>query len=152
MRPMTTDEFARWDETELENYAAEVAAARGVTRGEARRLAEEGRQRYLPDGLQTAGVHLLIGEDDAGERIGVLWVGPNPDGVGPAWVYDIEVVEGRRGEGWGRALMLEAERVAREDGHAELALNVFGSNQVARNLYESLGYATTSLQMRKPLG
>ncbi|MFW8746016.1 GNAT family N-acetyltransferase, partial [Mesorhizobium japonicum] len=82
---------------------------------------------------------------------GVLWVGPNPDGVGPAWVFDIEVEEARRGEGWGRALMLEAERIARADGHAELGLNVFGSNAVARGLYESLGYQPTAIQMRKTL-
>lgn len=151
MRPMTAAEFDAWQETELAAYAAEVSRARSLPIEEAQRVSRDAHRRLLPDGRETAGVHLMIGEDDAGERVGVLWVGPNPDGVGPAWVFDIEVDEARRGEGWGRALMLEAERIARADGHAELGLNVFGSNTVARRLYESLGYEPTAIQMRKTL-
>jgi ribosomal protein S18 acetylase RimI-like enzyme len=151
VRPMTPEEFAAWQEHSFAEYAVEVAEARGIPLEDARRIAAESHTRYLPDGQATAGVHIVVGEDAAGERVGILWVGPNPNGVGPAWVYDIEVEEGRRGEGWGRALMLQAERLAREDGHAEIGLNVFGSNAVARRLYESLGYATSSIQMRKPL-
>jgi ribosomal protein S18 acetylase RimI-like enzyme len=148
---MTPDEYAAWQEHSLAEYAVEVSEARGIPVADARRIADESHGRYLPDGQATAGVHIVIGEDAAGARVGILWVGPNPNGVGPAWVYDIEVEESRRGEGWGRALMLEAERLARDDGHAEIGLNVFGSNAVARRLYESLGYGVSSVQMRKSL-
>ncbi len=148
---MTPEEFADWQDTALEEYASDVAAARGISLADARGIAAESHQRFLPDGVATAGVHIVVGEDPRGVRVGVLWVGPNPDGVGPAWVYEIEVVEERRGEGWGRSLMAAAEELAREDGHSEIGLNVFGSNAVARGLYESLGYAATSIQMRKPL-
>ena len=151
VRPMTPDEFAAWQEHSATEYAGEVSAARGIPLEDARRIAAESFDRHLPDGQGTAGVHIVLGEDAEGSRVGILWVGPNPDGVGPAWVYDIEVAEDRRGEGWGRALMTEAERLAREDGHEELGLNVFGSNTVARRLYESLGYEPSSIQMRKPL-
>ena len=47
--------------------------------------------------------------------------------------------------------MLLAEDEARGHGATELGLNVFGSNRVARHLYDSLGYETTAVQMRKPL-
>ena len=151
VRPMTPDEFAAWQEHSATEYATEVSAARGIPLEDARRIAAASFDRHLPDGQGTPGVHLMVGEDAAGIRVGIVWVGPNPDGVGPAWVYDIEVEESRRGGGWGRALMLEAERLAREDGYAEIGLNVFGSNAVARRLYESLGYRTSSVQMRKPL-
>jgi ribosomal protein S18 acetylase RimI-like enzyme len=151
VRDMTPDEFAAWREHSLSEYSVEVSEARGIPVADARRIADESHARYLPQGQATPGVHIVIGEDDAGRRIGILWVGPNPNGVGPAWVYDIEVEESRRGEGWGRALMLAAEELARADGHAEIGLNVFGSNTVARRLYESLGYGTSSIQMRKPL-
>jgi ribosomal protein S18 acetylase RimI-like enzyme len=151
VREMTPDEYAAWQEHSLTEYSAEVSEARGIPVDDARRLAEASHARALPQGAATPGVHIVVGEDDAGERVGILWVGPNPNGVGPAWVYDVEVDEGRRGEGWGRALMLEAERLLREDGHTEIGLNVFGFNTVARRLYESLGYATSSIQMRKPL-
>ncbi|MCU1415754.1 MAG: hypothetical protein JWN80_3094 [Microbacteriaceae bacterium] len=151
IRPMTSAEFVEWESEAIEEYAHDISAARGIPLENARRIAEETHRRLLPEGLSTPGTHIVIGEDTAGGRIGILWVGPNPDGVGPAWIYDIEVVAPRRGEGWGRALMAEADRLAREDGHSEIGLNVFGSNAVARGLYESLGYAATSIQMRKPL-
>ena len=151
VRDMTREEFSVWQERSLAEYAVEVSAARGIPLEDARKLAAQGHAKYLPQGQQTDGAHIVIGEDGGGAPVGILWVGPNPDGVGPAWVYDIEVDEDRRGEGWGRALMLEAERLARADGHVEIGLNVFGSNAVARRLYESLGYGVSSIQMRKPL-
>jgi ribosomal protein S18 acetylase RimI-like enzyme len=47
--------------------------------------------------------------------------------------------------------MLLAEHEARDVGATELGLNVFGSNTIARHLYESLGYAPTSIRMLKRL-
>jgi ribosomal protein S18 acetylase RimI-like enzyme len=151
VRPMTPEEFAAWQSTAIDGYATEVAAARGIPLEAAQAIADESHRRLLPAGLDTPGVHLVVGEDAVGDRVGILWVGPNPDGVGPAWIYNIEVAASRRGEGWGRALMAEAERLARDDGHAEIGLNVFGSNVVAHSLYKSLGYSAASIQMRKPL-
>jgi ribosomal protein S18 acetylase RimI-like enzyme len=150
-RPMTADEYETWLAHSRTGYASEVAAGRGIPLPDAERLARASYADALPDGLGTAGAHLVIGEDADGARVGILWVGPNPSGAGPAWVYDIEVDAARRGEGWGRALMREAERLAREDGYAEIGLNVFAENAVARQLYESLGFRPSSLQMRKPL-
>ncbi|MDN3905792.1 GNAT family N-acetyltransferase [Arthrobacter sp. YD2] len=68
------------------------------------------------------------------------------------WVSDIEIHEDHRGKGYGRAAMQLAEVAAAEQGAATLGLNVFGYNTVARDLYESLGYETVSMQMRKPVG
>jgi ribosomal protein S18 acetylase RimI-like enzyme len=45
-----------------------------------------------------------------------------------------------------------AEDEARSRGIGRIELNVFGGNEVARNLYRSLGYTETSLQMAKDLG
>jgi ribosomal protein S18 acetylase RimI-like enzyme len=47
--------------------------------------------------------------------------------------------------------MLLAEEEARRRGLMRMALNVFGGNDVARNLYRSLGYVETSVQMAKNL-
>jgi ribosomal protein S18 acetylase RimI-like enzyme len=44
-----------------------------------------------------------------------------------------------------------AEDEARARGMKSLGLNVHGQNMVARSLYESLGYQTTALQMKKPV-
>jgi ribosomal protein S18 acetylase RimI-like enzyme len=68
-----------------------------------------------------------------------------------AWVYDVEIAEGFRGRGYGRAAMLLAEDEARARGMTSLGLNVHGQNRVARSLYEDIGYQLTTLQMKKPL-
>ena len=68
-----------------------------------------------------------------------------------AWIYDIEVYENFRGQGYGRALLLAGEQVTRESGVHTLGLNVFGSNSVARGLYESAGYTIMAQQMSKEL-
>jgi ribosomal protein S18 acetylase RimI-like enzyme len=47
--------------------------------------------------------------------------------------------------------MLLAEGEARRRGLSRVALNVFGGNEVARNLYRSLGYEETAVTMRKTL-
>ena len=46
-------------------------------------------------------------------------------------------------------LALEAEVEAL--GFAEISLNVWGGNEVARSLYRSLGYAEVSVGMKKRL-
>ena len=52
---------------------------------------------------------------------------------------------------WGARPMLLAEEYATSHGARSLGLSVFGFNEVARALYESLGYATTSVKMAKAL-
>ena len=44
-----------------------------------------------------------------------------------------------------------AEIEARSHGLRRISLNVFGANEVARNLYRALGYVETSVQMAKDL-
>ncbi|MGH3260272.1 MAG: GNAT family N-acetyltransferase [Streptosporangiaceae bacterium] len=67
-------------------------------------------------------------------------------------MYDIEVNEEHRGQGYGRALLQAAEQEAARGGSQAIGLNVFGTNTVARRLYESAGYEITAMNMRKRLG
>jgi ribosomal protein S18 acetylase RimI-like enzyme len=53
--------------------------------------------------------------------------------------------------GYGRAAMRLAEHHAREAGARTLGLSVFGHNEGARGLYESVGYEPTTVKMRKQL-
>jgi ribosomal protein S18 acetylase RimI-like enzyme len=57
----------------------------------------------------------------------------------------------QRGKGYGRALLRAAEEQAAQQGIDTIGLNVFGSNAVARELYQSSGYETASLHLRKQL-
>ena len=83
--------------------------------------------------------------------IGTAWLAVDAPDKHGAWVYDIEIVPERRGEGHGRALLRALEKLAAQHGAATIGLNVFGDNEIARSLYESCNYQTISLHMRKAL-
>jgi ribosomal protein S18 acetylase RimI-like enzyme len=152
LRPMTSSEFDSVVDSAFAGYFAERVAT-GQTRQEDV-AAETRRQReqYLPDGVATERMLLYIGEADR-ERIGWIWlalpgVANHPD---TAWVYNVVVDAAHRGKGYGRGLMLAAERELVERGVSRLGLNVFGTNKTAIRLYERLGYQVLTQQMTKPL-
>jgi ribosomal protein S18 acetylase RimI-like enzyme len=90
--------------------------------------------------------------DDAGTTVGYLWIGPDTsDDDGAWWIWDILIDADKRGRGLGRRTMALGEEYARTQGAHTLGLSVFGFNTGARGLYESLGYETTSVKMRKRL-
>ncbi|WP_030214801.1 GNAT family N-acetyltransferase [Streptomyces bikiniensis] len=151
VRPMTGAEYEEWEARAREAFAQEWTE-RGVPEEQARAKAESSHRVLLPGGLATPGAafHVLVRD---GRPAGVLWTGRTElePGRWAAYVYDIEVDEAQRGRGCGRALMLLAERVAREAGETLLGLHVFADNTPAVRLYESLGYRTTHVNGAKPL-
>jgi ribosomal protein S18 acetylase RimI-like enzyme len=108
-------------------------------------------EELLADGVATAGTWLFVVLDDAGDSIGTLWLGVHPERRDAAFVYDLEINESARRRGYGRATMLAAEQVVRDAGMSEVGLNVFGFNEAARALYESIGYGVVATQMAKKL-
>jgi ribosomal protein S18 acetylase RimI-like enzyme len=68
-----------------------------------------------------------------------------------ALVSDIVVREEFRGLGAGRQLLEIAEKQAREDGAQWLRVSVLARNQLARNLYEGLGFAELYIDFEKTL-
>jgi ribosomal protein S18 acetylase RimI-like enzyme len=151
-RPMTEAESQDWLKGPTDNFA-QAWASRGMLPGPARARVRAVIQRVLPDGIASTDValRLLFHED---KPVGRLWVsrsGPEPSPPG-AYVYQVWVDEARRGEGFGRALMLLAEQIALGWGEATIGLQVFNDNTPARRLYESLGYASTARVFLKDLG
>ncbi|NWF31187.1 GNAT family N-acetyltransferase [Streptomyces sp. PKU-EA00015] len=143
-RPMDEAEFDRWRSKAVAHYAEEWIA-RGVLREEALTRSENLHRTLLPEGLATPGAELycLVAEDTV---VGRVWVATRHDvrpGEQGAYVFDVEVAEEHRGRGYGRALMLLAERIARAAGNTLIGLHVFAGNTPAQRLYESLGYRTT---------
>jgi ribosomal protein S18 acetylase RimI-like enzyme len=151
LRPMTDDEFEEWQQALAVDYAADkVAAGAWAEEGAVERAREESRG-LLPDGARTDRMLIFRAVDAEGAPVGRAWVALDPPRSvpGTAFLYDIEVDEGARGRGFGRALLAAVEAAAREAGATALELNVFGPNDVAFRLYESSGFVTTSRQMRK---
>ncbi|MGA5196902.1 GNAT family N-acetyltransferase [Streptomyces exfoliatus] len=151
VRPMTEAEYVGWEVRAREQFA-QSWIDRGVSAEQARAKAEGSHRRFLPEGLATPGVAIHVAVRD-GRPAGHLWTGRMElePGRWAAFVYNIEVEEEQRGHGYGRALMLLAERVAREAGDTLLGLHVFAGNTPAIRLYESLGFRTTYVNSAKEL-
>jgi GNAT superfamily N-acetyltransferase len=151
VRQMTPAEFEQWQTAIAEEYAvAQVAAGRWQREGAVQRARDENAQ-LLPQGLGTGRMLILRGVDADGEPIGQAWVAlDHPRGTPDvAFLYDIEVIEARRGRGLGRALLEAVEDATRQAGAVALELNVFGRNDVATALYSSADYVVITQQMRK---
>ncbi|GAA1783713.1 GNAT family N-acetyltransferase [Agromyces lapidis] len=153
VRTMAPVEYADWQRDLAEAYADEqVTAGRWPREGAVQRALDE-NAAALPQGVDTPRMLVLRGVDAAGEPVGRAWVGlDHPRGAPDvAFLYDIEIVEERRGSGLGRALLAAVEEAVRQAGVGALELNVFGPNAVAISLYDSAGYVVTTQQMRKSL-
>ncbi len=152
LRPMTPAEFEAIISGSFENFVGEMVKTGGIAAEDAPAEIARRREQNLPGGLDTPHMLLFIGEVD-GERIGWLWIAlPGaPQHAGTAWIYNIEVDEAHRGKGYGKDLMLAAERELIARGVDRLGLNVFGANTTAIGLYTKLGYQVIAQQMSKPL-
>lgn len=145
------DRLPAWLEQMWDGYRAALAEA-GYAPAEIEANIERNSASLLVDGRLKADQHVLDVYD--GEQVvGNLWLAPRADeGASEQWyVYNVEIDDAVRGRGLGRATMRAAEEYVRDQGGQSLGLNVFGYNTVARSLYESLGYRTLALQMRKDL-
>ncbi|HET7141329.1 MAG TPA: GNAT family N-acetyltransferase [Candidatus Limnocylindria bacterium] len=151
LRPMRPDEYPSFVAHSKQEYARGIATQGGETEEFARAKSEADHAAILPQGLDTPG-HWISVIEAGGEQVGILWLAERPHGrEKECWIYDIEIDEAHRGRGFGRAAMELAEAEARSHGLSRIALNVFGGNEVARNLYRSVGYVETSVQMAKDL-
>ncbi|MGK9146841.1 GNAT family N-acetyltransferase [Plantibacter flavus] len=147
---MPADRLRGWMLAANAQYRLERIEA-GESEVEATAKAAQSLADTFPAGrLQVGHLVFEVRLDDA--AVGVLWIGPRstvlPD---EWWIWDVEIDEAFRGRGLGRRAMELAEGAAKEQGAKTLGLNVFGFNRVARGLYESLGYETMAVQMRKQL-
>jgi ribosomal protein S18 acetylase RimI-like enzyme len=151
LRTMTTAEFESWQVDATSLFAADAARAGGEQIDAARDRALTLFSRLLPAGLDTDRTWLVKVLDPGGVDVGVLWVGQHPDRADALYVFRVEINEPHRGRGLGRAAMHAAEQLARDAGATGIGLNVFGDNDTARALYDSLGYTTVATQMIKIL-
>jgi GNAT superfamily N-acetyltransferase len=148
---MRDDEFERWLPETRAGYAASMAAHAGISAEAARRKADADTEQLFPGGRPSPDQSVYVVESD-GRRVGGLWVAERSLEDGRIlWIYDVDIDEAERGQGYGKAAMRFAEEEARRRGLSGVALNVFGGNGVARSLYRSLGYAERAIFMKKDL-
>ena len=152
LRPMTPEEFPAFVAASKVGYAHDIEVYGGQTHEAALAKAETDFSAILPLGLETPG-HTIFVVEAGGAGVGRLWLAERePGGRRILFIYDISIDPEQQGRGHGRATMRLAEEEARSRGIGRIELNVFGGNDVARNVYRSLDYVETSVQMAKDLG
>ena len=147
LRTLREDEYAGWDAAHRAEYGRGLIEHVGMPQKDAEAKVARDVAFVLPDGLATANTRIWAVEHD-GRKVGTVFLGVREGG---AWLYDITIDAGERGQGYGRAAMTALEAEVRTLGYDTVALNVWGANEVARALYRSLGYAEESVHMRKQL-
>ncbi len=151
LEPMTETEYAAYRERAEDSYAEGIHRSGAMSLADARAKAVEDYARLLPDGLATAGQRLWTAFDGS-EPVGVLWLGFKDTDEGlTAFGFDFEVREDLRRHGYGRAMMLAAERACRDLGVVRVGLSVFGDNLGAQALYEQMGFTVSAIQRTKRL-
>lgn len=153
LRKMTAAEYrAATEHRESESIRV---LSRLIPEDLARERVRKGTARFLPDGLDTAGHHLLSAENGSGEVVGNAWIGPDPSQISgtasSSWLYDINVFAPFRRHGYGSGILEALEELVTREGGAVLALNVVGDNEAAIALYRRHGYEVSSMSMRKRL-
>jgi ribosomal protein S18 acetylase RimI-like enzyme len=146
LEPMTEDQYKPWRADAEAHYTRSVAAS-GRSAPEAARDAADTYARLLPDEFATPDNHFWYAYD-RDRRVGFLWIKVTGD---TAFVYNVAVEPGLRRQGYGRAIMLAAERWCRDNALTRIGLHVFAHNTGARALYEQLGFTEIGRNMGKDL-
>jgi GNAT superfamily N-acetyltransferase len=109
--PMTAEDYASRRGSIIEAHAQGVAESNGVPVDEIRQTSERQTDELLPQGVQTPDMLLFLGLV-ADQPVGWIWIGlpRTPDRSEMAWVYYVGVDPEHRAKGYGRALLLAAER------------------------------------------
>ena len=149
--PIPAQKFSSWLKRSTSEYVADLITA-GTSPAKAQDNAERTMAGSFPDSLPTdSNAVFILDHDDFGD-VGYLWIGRDTS-EDPAywWLWDIMVDPEYQGKGFGREAMELAEAYALAQDAKTLGLSVFGFNHAARGLYESLGFETTGVKMRKTL-
>lgn len=103
--------------------------------------------------LQMPGNAFFIAEVEE-RRAGLLWFGAKHNhisGQEEGWVYNVTVRDEFRRRGIAKRLLARGEEYARMMGYDIMGMSVAVHNEVAQELYRSLGYEQSNIILRKPL-
>jgi GNAT superfamily N-acetyltransferase len=146
LRPIEDEEFVAWLPLLREDYARELVRDYGISPDQARAKAAAEIDDHPP-----AEHSVFVIEVDS-EQVGHLWLVERRDAYEPTLiVYDVDVDEPYRGRGYGKGAMIWAEEEGRRRGLTRISLRVGVRNEVARNLYRSLGFEENEVAMSKPI-
>ena len=148
---MTESEYQSYFESAVVSYAREKVDAGNWTEAEALERSRQEFERYLPQGTQTEANFLFMLVNETGRKVGYLWYNIIADRPDSAFIYDFEIYEPFRRQGYATQALKALETHAKLKGVKKLGLHVFGSNLAARELYKKAGYLETNVNMAKEI-
>ena len=143
MRKMTGEEYRRFREYSVSDYAEDLIKGEGLDREQARKKAEAEFSGALPGGPDTDGQFLMAVESaKTGKEVGWIWFSYEEGDGGTRQVFlsDFLIYEAERRKGYAKAALREMERMAKNGGCAESVLYVWEHNIPAFSLYRECGY------------
>ena len=142
-RKMNVEEFQRFREFSIADYAKDLHIDGGFSEEEAAKEAERAFHEPLPDGPDTANEHVLMIEDvKSGKDVGWIWYAYETDGDEKlVFLSDFLIFEENRRRGYATEALAEMERRAKADGYDQSALCVWDHNEAGIALYRKCGYA-----------
>src|SRR5262245_31894401 len=151
--PMSQTALDAYLDNAIREYADDHVKAGNWKPEEALERSKKEFAELLPMGVNSPKQHLYsIRDEDTGALVGMIWFAERSGEGGPhAWIYDFVVQPEYRGKGYGKAAMYALEDQVRAVGLEKISLHVFGKNQVAKNLYDQVGYQATNILMSKSL-
>lgn len=150
LAPMTQTEYDAFLARSVPEYAAEHVRAGDWLESESLEKSRKEFDMLLPQGLKSED-NFLYTLHDGDDAVGMIWMKVKNQPLKSGFIYDVFIEERFRGKGHGKTLMLLLEEKARELELKSLDLHVFGSNHVARKLYETIGYEIKHVMMSKTL-
>lgn len=149
---MNEPEFLEFLNAEVEGYANEKVKAGAWKREDAYELSRRDFMSILPQGKDTKG-HSIMNITDAKNRenVGILWVEWHNVNHNSLFIWDILIYDKYRRKGYGSAALKHLEGLARGRGISGISLHVFGHNKPAIAMYNSLGFYTEDIIMKKVL-
>jgi GNAT superfamily N-acetyltransferase len=149
---MTAATFIRLDPLTMQDYASGKSRAEKLSEDEGKRIAANTWKNVLKNGHETPGHHFLSVFFEDGKEIGMIWFKEERDWEVPyAFLNQVSIWSEHQGRGLGRALMKAFEAKCSDLGLQRIRLHVFGFNERARKLYESMGFEMTNIVMMKDL-
>jgi len=150
---MTQPEFDEFLQRDIREYAQENIRSGYWDETGALEKSRREHKNLLPDGLATRNHQIYTIRNEQDSPIGVIWIKVDlssqkrPSG----FIFDLEIDEQYRRQGYATQAMLELEKIAAGLGLKYLGLHVFAHNKTALTLYEKLGYSVAGLNMLKEI-
>lgn len=148
--PILEENFTDYWSNSVERWVKDAKRAGVMNENLSLEEAESQVKRFVPDGVKTPG-HYFLYVVEENEKIGDIWIEIRTRGEVEAFLWNITIDEKYRGKGYGKETMNSLEVFVREKGARKISLNVFGYNEIARNLYRKTGYSEAAITMVKDI-